>query len=150
MEARLIFFNFYEPEIIRREINEDLESFYNTKIKNIMFATSAKVYPYLNRIISIRIVLAKFYKIPLDDIVDPIEEKEYKETLNLDPLKLVEEEVDSEEEDDENKDLINLHDAGYKSENLKNNNHKEITQIPNVENRGEYNTDYDTNNVLMK
>jgi hypothetical protein len=148
MEARLIFFNFYEPEIIRREINDDLESFYNTKIKNIMFATSAKVYPYLNRIISIRIVLAKFYKIPLDDIVDPVEEKEYKELLNIDPLKLVEEEVDSEEEDDdESKNLI---DAEFKSENLKNNNQKEITTVPNVENRGEYNTDYDTNNVLMK
>ncbi len=113
-----------------------------------MFATSAKVYPYLNRIISIRIVLAKFYKIPLDDIVDPVEEKEYKELLNIDPLKLVEEEVDSEEEDDdESKNLI---DAEFKSENLKNNNQKEITTVPNVENRGEYNTDYDTNNVLMK
>ena len=72
----MIFFNFYETEIIRREINDDLETFYNTKIKNLMFATSAKVYPYMNRILSIRIILAKFYKIPLDDITDPVDDSD--------------------------------------------------------------------------
>ena len=98
MEAKSIFFNFYEPEIIRREIKDDLESFYNSKMKNLMFATSAKVYGYLNQIVSVRIILAKFYKIPLEDI-DEKEEKEYKETLKQDMLKGVEEEVDSDDDE---------------------------------------------------
>lgn len=101
MEARVVFFNFYEPEIIRRSITEDMEYFYNSKIKNIMFATSAKVYAYLNQIVSVRIILAKFYKIPLEDINDKEEEKDYKESLLIDPTKLVEEEIESEEEDEE-------------------------------------------------
>lgn len=101
MEAKSIFFNFYEPEIIRREINEDLEHFFNSKIKNLMFATSAKVYAYMNQVVSVRIILAKFYKIPLEDIDDPEEEREYKELLKVDPLKLVEEDVDPDEEEQE-------------------------------------------------
>ncbi len=101
MEARVVFFNFYEPEIIRRSITEDMEYFYSSKIKNIMFATSAKVYAYLNQIVSVRIILAKFYKIPLEDISDKEEEKDYKESLLIDPTKLVEEDVESEEEDEE-------------------------------------------------
>lgn len=147
MEAKMIFFNFYETEIIRREINDDLESFYNTKIKNLMFATSAKVYPYINRILSIRIILAKFYKIPLDDITDPIEEKEYKELLKVDPLKLVEEEQDSEEEE-ENKELIETNEKNT-DKDVKNNNSKQITTVPNVENRGD-NSQFETNNGLIE
>jgi len=100
MEAKCIFFNFYEPEIIRREINEDLEHFFNSKIKNLMFATSSKVYAYMNQVVSVRIILAKFYKIPLEDIDDKDEEIEYKAMLKQDVLKMVEEESDSEEEEE--------------------------------------------------
>lgn len=106
MEARVVFFNFYEPEIIRRAITEDLEYFYNSKIKNLMFATSAKVYPYQNQIVSVRIILAKFYKIPLEDIVDPVEEQVYKDEVVMDPTQLIEEDVDSEEEEEEEIKLI--------------------------------------------
>ena len=112
-----------------------------------MFATSAKVYPYMNRILSIRIILAKFYKIPLDDITDPIEEKEYKELLKVDPLKLVEEEQDSEEEE-ENKELIETNEKNT-DKDVKNNNSKQITTVPNVENRGD-NSQFETNNGLIE
>jgi hypothetical protein len=101
MEARVIFFNFYEPEIIRRSITEDMESFYASKIKNLMFAASAKVYAYMNQIVSVRIMLAKFYKIPLEDISDKEEVKEYKEQLLIDPNKMMEEEKDSDEDEEE-------------------------------------------------
>jgi hypothetical protein len=101
MEAKCIFFNFFELEIIRREINEDLENFFNSKIKNLMFATSAKVYAYMNQIVSVRIILAKFSKIPLEDIEEPDEVADYKEWLKtLDGEALIEEEVDSDEEEE--------------------------------------------------
>jgi hypothetical protein len=99
MEAHLIFFNFYEPEIIRRSIKEDMEYFYCSKIKNLMFATSAKVYPYQNQIVSVRIILAKFYKMPEEDIMDKEEAKIYKEELTIDPTAPIEEEKDSDDEE---------------------------------------------------
>ncbi len=100
MDAQMIFFNFYELEIIRRNITEDLESFYNDKTKRLVFATSARVYSYLNQIVSVRIILAKFSPIPEEDI--PSNEIEiYKKTKEVDPNKLVEEEKDSDEEDEE-------------------------------------------------
>jgi len=68
MEAKTVFLNYYDLEGIRREITDDLEPFYSSKIKNLMFATSAKVYPYQNQITSVRIILAKFYRIPEEDI----------------------------------------------------------------------------------
>ncbi len=100
MEAFTIFFNFYEPEIIRRNITEDLDKFYADKSKHIVFATSARVYPYLNQIVSVRIILAKFKRISSEDINDPLELEEYKKTKDIDPTKMVEEEKDSDEEDD--------------------------------------------------
>jgi|LauGreDrversion4_2_1035121.scaffolds.fasta_scaffold1288217_2 hypothetical protein len=33
-----------------------------------MFATSAKIYPYFNQIVSVRIIIAKFYRLPEEDI----------------------------------------------------------------------------------
>ena len=77
MEAQAIFFNFFETEIIRREITDDLEEFWYSKIKNVVFATSAKVYAYPNQVVSVRIMLAKIYRIPLEDITNKEEEKEY-------------------------------------------------------------------------
>jgi len=100
MQARVIFFNFYETEIIRRLINEDLEYFFNSKIKNLMFATSSRVYAYLNQIVSVRIILAKFWKIPLEDINDNEEIKVYKEELLIDPNAPIEEEKDSDEDEE--------------------------------------------------
>ena len=100
MEAQSIFFNFFETEIIRREITDDLEDFWYSKIKNIVFATSARVYAYPNQIVSVRIMLAKIYRIPLEDIKSKEEEKEYHEMLKEDPNKLVEEEVDSDDEEE--------------------------------------------------
>lgn len=100
MEAQTIFFNFFETEIIRREITDELESFWYTKIKNVVFATSARVYSYPNQVVSVRIMIAKFYRIPLEDIRNKDEEKEYLDMLKEDPNKFVEEEVESEEEDD--------------------------------------------------
>jgi len=99
MEAYTVFFNFNEPEIIRRSITEDLEKFYTDKTKHIVFATSARVFPYLNNIVSVRIILAKFKRISSEDI-DPSELEEYKKTKDIDPTKPVEEEKDSDEEDD--------------------------------------------------
>jgi hypothetical protein len=127
MEAKCIFFNFFELEIIRREINEDLEHFFNSKIKNLMFATSAKVYPYMNQIVSVRIVLAKFYKIPLEDVEEPEEVADYKEWLkSLDSEQLIEEEVDTEEEEEEPaKNNVN----SPKKEGVTNNQVKDIHSI---------------------
>jgi len=68
MEAKTIFFNYFDLEGIRREINDDLEHFYKSKTKNLMFATAAKIFPYLNQVVSVRIILAKFYRIPEEDI----------------------------------------------------------------------------------
>jgi hypothetical protein len=96
MEAKCVYFNFFELETIRKEINEDLEKFYNSKIKNLMFATSAKVYAYRNQIVSVRVILAKFYKIPEEDIPDE-ELKEYK--LMQKQEQKLEEEEDSDEEE---------------------------------------------------
>ena len=100
MNAQCVKFNFYETEIIRREITEDLEDFWYTKIKNVVFATSARVYAYPNQTVCVRIMLAKFYKIPLEDIADKEEIKLYQEMEKEDPDKLIEEEVDSDEEND--------------------------------------------------
>jgi hypothetical protein len=105
MEAKCIYFNFFELEIIRREINDDLEKFYNSKIKNLVFATSAKIFAYPNQVVSVRIILAKFYKIPEEDIEETDELKAYKELTKKqadDRLnnRLVEEEVDSDDEEE--------------------------------------------------
>jgi hypothetical protein len=100
MEAKTVFFSFYEKEIIRRVITEELAGFYNTKIKNLMFATSAKVFAYINQIVSVRIIIAKFYKINLEDIRDKEEREEYIKLEQADPTKLIEQEVDSDEDDD--------------------------------------------------
>jgi hypothetical protein len=107
MEAKSIYFNFFELEIIRREINDDLEKFYNSKIKNLVFATSAKIYAYPNQVVSVRIILAKFYRIPEEDIEEQDELKAYKELMKKqaeDRLNnnLIEEEVDSDDEEEEN------------------------------------------------
>lgn len=102
MEAQSIFFNFCETEIIRREITDDLEDFWHSKIKNVVFATSARVYAYPNQIVSVRIMLAKIYRIPLEDIKSKEEEKEYNDMLKEDPNKLVEEEIDSDDEEEKN------------------------------------------------
>lgn len=120
MEARIVFFNFYEPEIIRRCITEDMEYFYNSKIKNLMFATSAKVYPYLNQIVSVRIILAKFYKIPLEDIADAEEERVYKDEILTDPTQLVEEEQDSDDDDEEALKFIELQQGNNQSQTTNN------------------------------
>lgn len=131
MQAHTIFFNFYEPEIIRRQITEDLEPFYSDKTKNLIFATSAKVYPYLNQIVSVRIILAKFSKILEEDINVPAELEVYKKTKDLDPTKLVEEEVDSDEEEDQP--LLNKEEStkveGDKSAAPETNKPKEIELI---------------------
>ena len=100
MEAQCVRFNFFETEIIRREITDELESFWNCKIKNVMFATSARIYAYPNQTVSVRIMLAKFYKIPLEDITNKEEELQYRAMEKEDPDKLVEEEVSSDEEQD--------------------------------------------------
>jgi len=88
-----------------REINEDLEGFFKSKIKNLMFATSARVYSYMNQIVSVRIILAKFYKIPLEDVEDPDEYEEYKEELKMSAENLIEEEEDT-DDDEENVSMI--------------------------------------------
>ena len=100
MEAQCVRFNFFETEIIRREITDELESFWNCKIKNVMFATSARIYAYPNQTVSVRIMLAKFYKIPLEDITNKVEELQYRAMEKEDPDKLIEEEVSSDEEQD--------------------------------------------------
>jgi hypothetical protein len=127
MESKCIFFNFYELEIIRREINEDLEQFFKTKIKNLMFATSAKVYSYMNQIVSVRIILAKFYKIPLEDIEDPEEFEEYKQEMKMNPENFVEEEEDTDDEK-ENASMV------VKTGDHVTNNNKEVKSIK-IENR---------------
>ena len=66
-----------------------------------MFAASAKVYAYMNQIVSVRIMLAKFYKIPLEDIGEKEEQKEYQEQLLIDPNKMMEEEKDSDDDEEE-------------------------------------------------
>jgi len=80
MEAKTLYYNYYDLEGIRRNMTEDIETFFNSKIKNLMFATSGKVYPYINQVVSIRIILAKFYRIAEEDIL-PEHLKEYKEDM---------------------------------------------------------------------
>ncbi len=97
MDARCMHFNFYDLERIRKNIDEDLKPFYNRKEKNCMFATSAKIYPYHNHIVSIRIIIAVFIKIPEYEI-DTNELEDYRQTLKQDQDKLIEEEASDEEE----------------------------------------------------
>jgi len=90
-------FNFYDLERIRKNIDEDLKAFYNRKEKNCVFATSAKIFPYQNHIVSVRIILAVFVKIPEYEV--PTKELEdYRFTLKEDKDKLIEEEQSDEEE----------------------------------------------------
>lgn len=97
MDARCMHFNFYDLERIRKNIDEDLKPFYNRKEKNCVFATSAKIFPYQNHIVSVRIIIAIFTKIPQYD-VPTAELEDYIITLKEDKDKLIEEE-DSEEEE---------------------------------------------------
>jgi len=98
MESICIFFNFFELEIIRRQITDDLEYFYKTKEKNLMFATSAGVYAYLNQVVSVRIIIAKFYKINEED-VSAEELKDYKESALK--ANVLEEEQDSDDDEED-------------------------------------------------
>jgi hypothetical protein len=137
MEAKSVYFNFFELEIIRREINDDLEKFYNSKIKNLVFATSAKIFAYPNQIVSCRIILAKFYKIPEEDIEENDELKAYKELMKKqaeDRLhnRLVEEEVDSDDEEENISPGADTQDTKGKTDIARNN--KEITSGITVEN----------------
>ena len=50
-----------------------------------MFATSARIYAYPNQTVSVRIMLAKFYKIPLEDITNKEEELQYRAMEKEDP-----------------------------------------------------------------
>jgi len=90
-------FNFYDLERIRKNIDEDLKSFYNRKEKNCVFATSAKIYPYFNHIVSVRIIIAVFTKIPEYEVLTE-ELEDYRITLKEDKDKLIEEEQSDEEE----------------------------------------------------
>ena len=100
MQVINLFFNYYESELIRRNIHEELENFWNDKQKYIIFATSGKIYPYQNHIISTRIIIAKFYKIPLEDISNPLEQKLYYKYSN--EKNVLTEESDSESQDEDN------------------------------------------------
>ena len=124
MDAKVMHFNFYDLERIRKNIDEDLKPFYNNKQKNIVFATSAKIYPYLNQIVSVRIILAVFSKIPEYDV--PNEELEnYQATLKEDPEKMIEEEGSDE-------DVVSPEDV-KKDENAIEN--KDETKSPGDENK---------------
>ena len=57
-----LFCNYYERQCISNLIYSNLEYFWNDKIKNVMFVTGGRVYSYPNRILSIRIGIAKIYK----------------------------------------------------------------------------------------
>lgn len=102
MEAKTLFYNYFELETIRRNMTEDIESFFNSKIKNLIFATSAKIFPYLNQTVSVRIILAKFYKIAEEDI-EPEDLAEYKRDILLREQAVKEEEDSFDDEDDDNK-----------------------------------------------
>jgi hypothetical protein len=137
MEAKSVYFNFFELEIIRREINDDLEKFYNSKIKNLVFATSAKIFAYPNQIVSVRIILAKFYRIPEEDIMEDDELKAYKELKKIEAEnrlknKLIEEEVDSDDDEEETVSPGDETTAG-KTNVAKNN--KEVTAGIMIENK---------------
>ena len=124
MDARCMHFNFYDLERIRKNIDEDLKAFYNRKEKNCVFATSAKVFPYQNHVVSVRIILAVFVKIPEYD-VPTAELEDYRITLKEDKDKLIEEENSDEEE--------------VVPEEVKNNNDKTISpgQTPIPVNKNE-------------
>ena len=98
MDARCMHFNFYDLERIRKNIDEDLKSFYNRKEKNCVFATSAKIFPYQNHVVSVRIIIAVFLKIPEYE-VPTAELEDYRITLKEDKDKLIEEESSDEEEE---------------------------------------------------
>lgn len=93
LEAKTIHFNYFELEIIRRTMTENLEGFFSSKIKNLTFAANVKVYPYLNQVVSVRIIICKIYRISEEDIL-PEHIKEYKEDYEL-REKAIEEEEDS-------------------------------------------------------
>lgn len=122
MDARCMHFNFYDLERIRKNIDEDLKPFYNRKEKNCVFATSAKIFPYHNHIVSVRIIIAVFVKIPEYDV--PLHEMEdYRITLKEDKDKLIEEE-NSEEEEPIPEEAKNNNDVNI---NNKNDNDKTIS-----------------------
>ncbi len=98
MESVCVYFNFFELEIIRRNITDDLENFYKTKEKNLMFATSAGIFAYLNQVVSVRIIIAKFYKISEEELTGE-ELKDYKESALT--ANVLQEEEDSDDDDEE-------------------------------------------------
>ena len=106
MEAKTLFYNYYELETIRRNMTEDIETFFSSKIKNLIFATSAKIFPYLNQAVSVRIIIAKFYKIAEEDI-EPEDLAEYKRDLLLRDQPIKEEEDSFDDEMEEQKDKNN-------------------------------------------
>jgi len=123
MEAKTLFYNYFELETIRRNMTEDIESFFSSKIKNLIFATSAKIFPYLNQTVSVRIILAKFYKIAEEDI-EPEDLAEYKRDILL-REQLVKEEEDSFDDEDDSKKEEKEEDEGEEDENEEKDKEKE-------------------------
>lgn len=121
MEAKTIYFNYYELEVIRRNMTEDLQKFISSNIKNLIFATSARVFPYLNQAVSVRIILAKFYKISEEDI-EKEHIAEYKADILLREKEIKEEEDSFEDELEELEcDNINKKDNNSDEEEVEDN-----------------------------
>ena len=83
MEMNDLFFNSFDLVSIRKDVREKLEGIWNDRRKKIIFGSSAKVYGYINHTISVRVAVAKFYKIPLEDVKSEREEMEYEEKEEL-------------------------------------------------------------------
>jgi len=99
MKSVCMHFNFYDLEKIRKNIDEDLKPFYSRKEKNCLFATSAKIYPYNNQIVSLRVIIAVFFKIPIYEVSTQSLD-DYKESMKEadQPIKEEEDSDDGEEE----------------------------------------------------
>ena len=99
MDSRCMHFNFYDLEKIRKNIDEDLKSFYGRKEKNCLFATSGKIYPYHNNIVSLRVIIAVFFKIPEYE-VSTEDLEDYRESMK-EADQPIQEEEDSDDEEEE-------------------------------------------------
>lgn len=126
MDSRCMHFNFYDLEKIRKNIDEDLKPFYSRKEKNCLFATSGKIYPYHNNIVSLRVIIAVFFKIPEYE-VSTEDLEDYRQSMKEadEPIKEEEDSDDEEESKEKDENTENASPGENKDESNKKQTEKE-------------------------
>lgn len=66
-------FNYSNPDLIQRFVNENCSSYILNSIKNISFTICCKIFQYPNKVQSVRLMLCTIYKINQEDFTKEIE-----------------------------------------------------------------------------